>query len=218
MNNYIDITYKTANNSGYPNYLCGYLKKRFNLSGNLLDIGCGTGVFSNTFSEMGLDVFCIDRSVSKNQNHLKIKYLDFSKTAFPFESNFFDTLFVKSVLEHIFDPEFFINECKRVLKPNGRIIFLTPEWYSQKSFFYDDPTHIHPYTVKSCKDFLEMYNFKETISEEFYQLPIIWKHPNLKIICKILQSIVTADPEIKNKFIRWSVELMVLSSGIKNES
>jgi len=55
----------------------------------------------------------------------------------------------------------------------------------------------------------------------FYQLPALWRYPGLKIFSKLLQ-IILSTPNARKltktsgiKFFRWSVELMVLGSGVK---
>ena len=47
-----------------------------------------------------------------------------------------------------------MKESWRVLKPGGRLIALTPDWKSQMKTFYNDYTHVRPYTVDSLGDLL----------------------------------------------------------------
>ena len=92
---------------------------------------------------------------------------------------------------------------------------MTPDWKSQRHIFYDDFTHVHPYTQISLKDMLKIYNFQNVETETFYQLPVLWKYPWLKIFSKCLQIFGPVKKIYKNKFIRWSRELMILGTGIK---
>ena len=89
-----------------------------------------------------------------------IKKVDISKDRFPFDDESFDIVFTKSVIEHIIDPSFFLKECRRVLKPAGLIIILTPDWVSHIVNFYDDPTHLRPYTEKSIIKLMQLYGLK----------------------------------------------------------
>lgn len=47
----------------------------------------------------------------------------------PFENNFFDLVWSDYVLEHVEDPDVFLSEIYRVIKPNGTFIFRTPNKY-----------------------------------------------------------------------------------------
>lgn len=168
----------------------------------LLDAGCGLGYFTEAFRELGIDAVGLDREI------------DFERDEFPFKEGILDVVFTKSVIEHLGKPDNFIKEIRRVLKPNGRIIIMTPDWQSQMRIFYNDYTHVHPYDKDSLGDLLKIYDFKEVETEKFYQLPILWKYPILKIISKFLQ-IFPVKGTHKNKFIRWSRELMVLAIAKK---
>jgi len=95
------------------------------------------------------------------------------------------------------------------------VITMTPDWQSQMFIFYDDYTHVHPYTCTGLRDMFAMYGFKEAHAELFYQLPIVWKYPAIKIICKGLQMLGPVKKIEKNKFLRWSRELMILANATK---
>ena len=53
-----------------------------------------------------------------------------------------------------------MQECKRTLKDNGILIIVTPDWSLNVKNFYDDPTHIRPYTKKSLSFLLKSHGFK----------------------------------------------------------
>jgi len=221
MTNYLKIIYneKERPYTDYPNQLCRYLFDRYNIKfgDKLLDVGCGRGDFTKGFKNLGLDVFGIDREKSNSEmlKEIDIKIIDIENDVFPFKDGVFDFVFSKSVIEHLLKPDNFIKEIYRVLKPGGRIIILTPDWQSQIKIFYDDYTHMHPYTVTGLGDLLQISGFKNVSSEIFYQLPILWKFSLIKIFSKFLQVFGLVKKIHKNKFIRWSRELMVLGVGIK---
>lgn len=51
-------------------------------------------------------------------------------TDLPFESESFDIIFSRYVFEHVVDPQALLKELRRVLKPGGRVLFLTPnKWH-----------------------------------------------------------------------------------------
>ena len=221
MSNYIKVFYNEniLPYTEYPSRLCGYLFRRFGMKqgDKLLDVGCGRGDFAKGFKDLGLEVFGIDREKGNSEmlKGIEIRLSDIENDSFPFSDETFDIVFSKSVIEHFWKPDNFIKECRRVLKPGGRIIVMTPDWQSQRRIFYDDYTHVHPYTTTSLNGLLKIYGFREVTSEKFYQLPILWKHSWLKIFSKCLQILGPVKKIHKNKFIRWSRELMILASGKK---
>lgn len=212
---YLKTIYGNYKKSIYPDQLCNYLIDRYDIEKGsiVLDVGCGCGFFMDAFDNNGMRTWGIDRE----EGHVKSRVVkDLEKNKIPYGENMFDVVFTKSVIEHIHNPDNLINECKRVLKPNGLLIILTPDWISQKDVFYEDYTHVHPYTTTSVKDMLKIHGFKYVETELFYQLPILWKYKYLKLIVKMLQLILK--PKLKrfeNKFIRWSIEKMVLGTGRK---
>ena len=221
MSSYLKIIYNQEKRpiTKYPSQLANLFFSRFNMKkgDTFLDIGCGRGDFLRGFKELGLGVFGIDseRSNSETLKDIDVKILDIEEAPFPFEKETFDFVFSKSVIEHLWNPDNFIKESYRVLKPGGRIIVMTPDWVSQRIIFYDDFTHVHPYTKTSIDDFLKIYNFKKVEAEIFYQLPILWKYSLLKKLSKVFQVLGPVKKIYKNKFIRWSRELMILGTGIK---
>ena len=223
MRGYIDVIYdeKIRPHTKYPLQLCKYLFSRFKMKrgDKLLDVGCGRGDFLKGFKDLELDVCGLDTEKSHSQilKDIEVGYANIENEFFPFESRIFDVVFSKSVIEHLFNPENFMRECYRILKPGGRIIIMTPDWISQMKTFFDDYTHRQPYTVTAVKDFLNIFGFKEVSSEVFYQLPILWKYPLLKILSSILRLFVPVTTKSRIKFVRWSVELMILGAGTKNE-
>lgn len=72
---------------------------------------------------------------------LNVTSCDLSKGKMPFEDNFFDVVYASHVLEHFYieDQINLLNECSRILKKWGKILFYMPTWYHWS--FLDDETH-----------------------------------------------------------------------------
>lgn len=215
-NNYIDTIYDEKSHpvTSYPDQLAVYLRDRFKIGGTLLDVGCGRGDFLRAFQRAGFDAKGIEGEERDEEQNV-IGGVNLESDTIPIKDSTVDVVFTKSVLEHIHQPDKMMEECYRVLKPGGRIIAMVPDWQTCMYIYYDDHTHVQPYTVNGLRDLLKIFQYRDVISEQFYQLPIIWKYPSLKIVSKGLQMLGPVKKISKNKFYRWSRELMVLASGIK---
>lgn len=187
----------------------------------LLDLGCGKGIHIKEFEKLGIECYGLDIRI--DLKHPRVKRCDVETSKFPFKSEYFDVVFNKSLIEHIGNPEHMLKESSRVLKPGGIIIIMTPDWKSQMNHFWDDYTHVHPYTPKSLRDCLTINGFKSAECEIFYQLPFLWKYPYLKFIPKIISflpdSLKWKTKEQRNgedrKLIRFSKEKMLLAYAYK---
>ena len=103
----------------------------------ILEVGCGRGDFSILLSKQGARVKAIDFSLTvieavhkKNLAHkTDVNFVVADAQNIPFQDNGFDLIYSFECLEHIAEPQLMLNECYRVLKPNGKIV-LTTENYS----------------------------------------------------------------------------------------
>jgi ubiquinone/menaquinone biosynthesis C-methylase UbiE len=227
MKDYVSVIYdeKRTPKTDYPAKFTEYLIGRFDIrdSSKLLEIGCGRGEFLEAFQKAGLVCYGVDLSdyCAKNKIGINIACLDLTKEDIPYPDNYFDVVYHKSFLEHLYSPDKVMKETYRVLKPGGRVIILTPDWVSQMRVFYEDFTHCRPYTTKALHDLFQIYGFSGIGVELFYQYPAIWKFPALKILSRLMQVVLSTQAarrltEItKIKYFRWSVELMILGYGEK---
>lgn len=222
---YVEVIYNEKDRpfSSYPKKFAKYLLNRFDLKKNskFLEAGCGRGDFLNEFANLGLDAHGIDLSnlISTTFPEIKFQSVDLLKENIPYPDNHFDIIYSKSFIEHFYYPEKIFEEAYRVLKPNGLLITLTPEWnYIYKSF-YEDFTHRTPFTKMSLKDIHLINNFKDIKIESFKQLPILWKDTIYKFPFEVMSELtrfLTPDYfRLKNKWIRFSKEIMILSSARK---
>jgi SAM-dependent methyltransferase len=220
--NYINLTYKSSNND-YTKKFCKQIIKKYKISkgSKILDIGCGNGIITRTFQELGMDCKGID--ISDSSSSLlgeNFKKFNLAKKDYPYSNGEFDYIFSKSVIEHLQNPEILIDEAYRVLKPGGTFICMTPSWkHSYKEAFYIDHTHVTPFTRFSLETICEMSNF-EADCEYFYQLPLLWKYPFLNFFRYFIEKIPLPYrpfdrinwPDNTNKIIRFSKEAMLICS------
>ena len=116
---------------------------------NSLDLGSADGSFVKVLKENGFNALGLD-----------IKDLNFENDKFTQKDDTFDLITAISVIEHLSNPNNFLTEVKRVLKKDGFFILVTPNWKFDMKNFYNDPTHIKPYTTTSINFLLESFKFK----------------------------------------------------------
>jgi len=67
------------------------------------------------------------------------------------------------LIEHLHNPRNLFIEIHRILKSNGKLFLVTPDWRKQYKSFWRDPTHIHPYDKTSIARILRMNGFSPAI-------------------------------------------------------
>ena len=115
----------------------------------------------STFLDLGSgDQFLRLALHGTNYVPLDIDDMDFESEALPISNDSVDILFSLAVVEHINNIDHFMSECFRVLKPNGIIYLSTPNFRYCFRDFYNDPTHVRPFTEVSLCKTVEYYGFK----------------------------------------------------------
>lgn len=87
---------------------------------------------------------------------------DLENGKLPYEDSTFDVVIFAHVIEHLHSIENAMLEIKRVLKKGWILIMETPDYEKSTHIFWDDYTHIRPYTQKSFHRISGAYRF-ETI-------------------------------------------------------
>ena len=136
----------------------------------ILELGCGIGrnamfikKYLNEVEYHGIDIL----PKEKVDSFINFRNVNLEESELPYETNYFDAIIFTHVLEHLNNPLSLGNEINRILKRGGRIYVEAPNWSSilVPSFgfhreqhnpfnFYDDPTHIKPWTKHSIYEFL----------------------------------------------------------------
>ena len=142
----------------------------------VVDIGCGQGDFLTQAKELRINAegiddkeFWVTRCVKKGLKAKKGSIFEI-----PYDDNSVDGIFLQSVLEHA-DPVKSMKEISRVIKNEGIVAISCP---TPEKHFWDDPTHVRPYTIKSLSTLFEMFGFKVThknyVFAELLGMTVTW--------------------------------------------
>jgi 2-polyprenyl-3-methyl-5-hydroxy-6-metoxy-1,4-benzoquinol methylase len=159
-------------------WLKNYSMQNKNTKMRLLEIGCADGSFSELLKSLNFTVTGIDVSTEM----IKLAKLK-GITAFthdvsnklPFADGSFQAVVATEVIEHLYDTDFFLSECWRVLSSNGVIILTTPNLasvsnrlallfgkyprFSEYRIGHGAAGHIHNYTLPVLAQQLKQNNF-----------------------------------------------------------
>lgn len=98
---------------------------------NILDLGCGQGYFSRLFAQKGANVSGVDVSpeliekASQRSGDLKIRYVvSPAEDLFSFANQSQDIVFSVLAMQNMRELDRVISEVKRILKMNGRFVFI----------------------------------------------------------------------------------------------
>ena len=106
---------------------------------NLIDFGCGNGVFLNRVQKeregmtlMGLDISSIAISQLKEFYGIDGIVSKLPEVPYPIQSDSYDYVTMLDLLEHIDEEKEVMNNAFRILKPGGKVIVVVPFDHTEK--------------------------------------------------------------------------------------
>lgn len=138
-------------------------------SGNLLDIGAGTGYFVNHMQQKGFSVTGVEidsdaRQMANNNFGLELKPNTF---VYQLPAKQFDIVTMWHVLEHIHDLNGYMQQISKTLKNDGTVVFALPNFtsfdgkhYSNLWAGYDTPRHLWHFSPDFFRGFANHYGFE----------------------------------------------------------
>ena len=202
-----------------------------------LDIGCGRGDLMMALAERGADVTGIDyskdaleiaqKAIDKQpvEKKNKLKVLHSNATGLNFSDQTFDYIFMTDIVEHLYPSELqrCFKECKRVLKPKGKLVIHTApnRWYNDFGYpLWEQPVnkilnrlfrqklltrpirteidrkvHINEQTIVSLKQYMKKtgFNSKVWLGSE-YVVPVKKYSPSIQLLEIFRQALCHAYP------------------------
>jgi len=149
-----------------------FSKHRFD---KILDVGCGNGNITLLLKEAckAEEAYGIDVSEegvrSAREMGVKAVQIDIDEDDFPFENDFFCAIFAGEIIEHLFNPDHFLEEVRRTLKPKGIFVISTrnlASLYSRVSLLFG---YLPPMLHSSLKH--DVGHFRKSRSRDGDVLP-----------------------------------------------
>ena len=140
----------------------------------ILDAGCGGGKVSQLVKTHRPDVKIYANDISEVGQYLPVG-VEFKKVSVEsldqaYPPDFFDAIICLHVIEHLLYPMRMILAIRSVLKPGGQLFIETPNWtrlfipFSPGQFFWNDYTHIRPFSTFSLRKLLEEHEFSAVMT------------------------------------------------------
>ena len=124
----------------------------------VVDLGCGDQYIRKAFEDRGATY----RGIDVDECNLEVE-------SFPVENDSQDIAVCLALIEHLQDPGHFLAETLRGLKPGGLLWLSTPDIEACGAKFWNDPTHVHPYTRASLRTLLRMNGFEDVLVTPNYR-------------------------------------------------
>ena len=100
--------------------------------GSALELGCGTGYFTKTIADRckslvatDLSEQLLDAARARLRDHDGVRFQQEDCMATSFAAASFDSVCMANLIHVVADPAQVLRECRRVLRPGGRIVILT---------------------------------------------------------------------------------------------
>lgn len=130
----------------------------------VLDLGCGGKKIHE--GVIGVDIRADGQmGVGANTDHPAKADIEADILNLPFEDGEIDAILAKHLFEHIIDPIEALNEWRRILKDNGKLVILCPD-YRYCEAISVDPSHVHAFTPASVESLLKLCDFHITRKDQ----------------------------------------------------
>jgi len=183
--------------------------------GEVLDLGCGSGDYSEGINDLGFKVVSADMDEArfKYKNEIEFKRCDLADKL-PFPDSRFDYILFLEVVEHLRNPYAVIRELSRILKDGGKLIISTPNILNLSSRWR--------FLFEGTFEFFREPLLEQVISyngdtKNLHLIP--WRYQELEYVLYEnglkVENIYTDMPNSKAKMLSFLVPFLALQSYMK---
>jgi ubiquinone/menaquinone biosynthesis C-methylase UbiE len=196
--NYVLMDREQVHYDNYADIIKKYCSKA-DLS--ILDVGSGSHRIPLTIAEkvnnfkriVSID-FYSEAKLQEFRSHIenkKIELVTYESDEFPFKENSFDIISSLCVLEHILKVDFILKQMRKVLKPGGIIIIVSPNWSGMHAV-----VHAFLSILLKKSRYWRYEKFSDVIAGYFRVF--IWYFKNL---LSVNSKFILIEPRVKNNKI-----------------
>jgi SAM-dependent methyltransferase len=167
-----------------------------NITGKTLDVGCGIKPYAHLYGSdeyVGLEIDTVQNRINKHADY----YYDGNR--FPFDDGSFDSLVANEVFEHVFNPDDFLNETLRILKPHGMVLLTMPFVWDE----HEQPYDFARYSSFGIKALLERHGFE--VIEQRKSID------DIRVIFQLLNTYIYKKTLTKNPWFRVITTLVLMA-------
>jgi 2-polyprenyl-3-methyl-5-hydroxy-6-metoxy-1,4-benzoquinol methylase len=156
----------------------------------VLDVGCSSGYLAERMQQRGATVIGLDvdeHAATLARRFCEEVYVgDVETMELPFEPGSFDVVACGDVIEHLRDPQTFLERVRPLLRPGGRLVVSTPNianWAMRLGLLFGrfrytewgilDRTHTHLFTRKTLRECLEAAGYRVTSFDFTVPVPAV---------------------------------------------
>lgn len=166
------------------------------IAGKTLDVGCGNKPYAHLYRSneyVGLEI--------DTQQNRENKQADFfyDGNVFPFVDATFDSMVANEVFEHVFNPDQFLSEAFRVLKPGGMTLLTMPFVWDE----HEQPHDFARYSSFGIRALVEKHGF--TIVEQRKSTD------DIRVIFQLLNAYIFKKTVTKNSWLNLLSTLLLMA-------
>ena len=145
-----------------------YLARYIPASSKVLDLGGGYCNFINNIKAEEKHVIDVFDEVDKYAAKDVIVYKQSVTKMDNLRSSYYDIVFASNIFEHLTRAELdsVMPQIKRILKKDGRLIILQPNFRYAFKVYFDDYTHKQIFTATGLSNFLETHGFTINVRKD----------------------------------------------------
>ena len=149
------VSLEKSDNYVFQRSLLAYHSAAKLVSGDILEIGTGSGYGVEILAPKATRYISIDKKLPKNILQLdNVEYYDMEVPPIEFENGSFNAVVSFQVIEHVKEDLEFVREVARVLRPEGMFVISTP---NAPMSLTRNPWHVREYNADELRNILECY-------------------------------------------------------------
>lgn len=156
--------------------ICEYLQRFIDKNATVLELGAGYCDFINQIEAKKKFAIDLNPDVSNYCNKDVVFIHAAADQPINMEKESADVVFASNFFEHLTDMESgkLLKEIMKLLKPNGKLILIQPNYYYAYREYWDDYTHVKAFSHSSLQDYLHSQGFKILHAEKKF-IPFSFK-------------------------------------------